>query len=170
MAYLPKLDWKFDDTVTEKDLNRIEGGIEEALAATDLVDQKDAETLNEAKKYTDQKTVESTQSAKQYTEGKFAEGKQYTDQKVTQTLDEAKKYADQKDSKVLSDAKQYADQKGTKTLTDAKQYTDQRVGGIVSPVKSVNGKTGDVILMAKHVGAPSINDLRAYALKGEPAG
>ncbi|MDT2284839.1 hypothetical protein P7H17_00075 [Paenibacillus larvae] len=35
---------------------------------------------------------------------------------------------------------------------------------------SVNGKTGDVILMAKHVGAPSINDLRAYASKGEPAG
>ncbi|MDT2304988.1 hypothetical protein P7H21_14970 [Paenibacillus larvae] len=24
--------------------------------------------------------------------------------------------------------------------------------------------------MTKHVGAPSINDLRAYALKGEPAG
>ncbi|MEV2295647.1 hypothetical protein ABNC35_22460, partial [Paenibacillus larvae] len=43
-------------------------------------------------------------------------------------------------------------------------------GGGKFGVTSVNGKTGDVILMAKHVGAPSINDLRAYALKGEPAG
>ncbi|QHZ52406.1 Kelch repeat-containing protein [Paenibacillus larvae] len=31
MAYVPKLDWKLDDTVTEKDFNRIEGGIKEAL-------------------------------------------------------------------------------------------------------------------------------------------
>ncbi|MDT2288723.1 hypothetical protein P7H17_25450 [Paenibacillus larvae] len=43
-------------------------------------------------------------------------------------------------------------------------------GGGKFGVTSVNGKTGDVILMAKHVGAPSINDLRAYAPKGEPAG
>ncbi|MEV2910701.1 kelch repeat-containing protein, partial [Paenibacillus larvae] len=31
MAYVPKLDWKLDDTVTEKDFNRIEGGIKETL-------------------------------------------------------------------------------------------------------------------------------------------
>ncbi|MDT2255697.1 hypothetical protein P7H25_08690 [Paenibacillus larvae] len=43
-------------------------------------------------------------------------------------------------------------------------------GGGKFGVTSVNGGPGDVILMAKHVGAPSINDLRAYALKGEPAG
>ncbi|MCY9509423.1 hypothetical protein M5W78_05315 [Paenibacillus larvae] len=55
MAYIPKTDWKLEDTVTERDFNRIEGGIKEALAAVDLVDQKDAETLNEAKQYTDQK-------------------------------------------------------------------------------------------------------------------
>ncbi|MDT2255803.1 hypothetical protein P7H25_09335 [Paenibacillus larvae] len=47
---------------------------------------------------------------------------------------------------------------------------DERSRGGKFGVTSVNGKTGDVILMAKHVGAPSINDLRAYALKGEPAG
>ncbi|MDT2306361.1 hypothetical protein P7H21_23765 [Paenibacillus larvae] len=47
---------------------------------------------------------------------------------------------------------------------------DERSRGRKFGVTSVNGKTGDVILMAKHVGAPSINDLRAYALKGEPAG
>ncbi|PCK69686.1 kelch repeat-containing protein [Paenibacillus larvae] len=55
MAYIPKTDWKLEDTVTERDFNRIEGGIKEALAAVNLVDQKDAETLNEAKQYTDQK-------------------------------------------------------------------------------------------------------------------
>ncbi|MEV2909812.1 hypothetical protein ABNF65_14485 [Paenibacillus larvae] len=31
MAYVPKLNWKLDDTVTEKDFNRIEGGIKETL-------------------------------------------------------------------------------------------------------------------------------------------
>ncbi|MCY9526780.1 hypothetical protein M5W68_17090, partial [Paenibacillus larvae] len=31
MAYVPKLDWKLDDTVTEKDFIRIEGGIKETL-------------------------------------------------------------------------------------------------------------------------------------------
>jgi hypothetical protein len=55
LAYIPKTDWKLEDTVTERDFNRIEGGIKEALAAVDLVDQKDTETLNEAKQYTDQK-------------------------------------------------------------------------------------------------------------------
>ncbi|MDE5168579.1 hypothetical protein [Paenibacillus larvae] len=43
-------------------------------------------------------------------------------------------------------------------------------GGGEFGVTSVNGKTGDVVLMAKDVGAPSKNDLLAYALKGEPAG
>ncbi|MDT2287645.1 hypothetical protein P7H17_18455 [Paenibacillus larvae] len=31
MSYVPKLNWKLDDTVTEKDFNRIEGGIKETL-------------------------------------------------------------------------------------------------------------------------------------------
>ncbi|MCY9710065.1 phage tail protein [Paenibacillus larvae] len=97
--------------------------------------------------------------AKQYTDEKSAEAKQYTDQKGTQTLDEAKKYADQKDSKVLS---------------DAKQYTDQKVGSIYIPVKSVNGKTGNVTINASDVGAVTFfemrEELRKYAFLGEPRG
>ncbi|MDT2242286.1 hypothetical protein P7H22_20700 [Paenibacillus larvae] len=109
-------------------------------------------------KYTDQKTVESIQTANQFTEEKLTEAKQYTDQKGTQTLDEAKKYADQKDSKVLS---------------DAKQYTDQKVGSIYIPVKSVNGKTGNVTINASDVGAVTFEmreELRKYAFLGEPRG
>ncbi|MCY9564624.1 phage tail protein [Paenibacillus larvae] len=158
---------EIDKSLVYATLDDLEQAKKEAKQYTDekstegkqYTDQKDAETLTEAKKYTDQKTVESTQSAKQYTEEKFAEGKQYTDQKDVETLNEAKKYADQKDSK---------------TLSDAKQYTDQKVSGIYIPVKSVNGKTGNVTINASDVGAVTFfemrEELRKYAFLGEPRG
>ncbi|MCY9687632.1 phage tail protein [Paenibacillus larvae] len=132
---------------------------EKSAEGKQYTDQKGTQTLDEAMKYTDQKTVESIQTANQFTEEKLTEAKQYTDQKGTQTLDEAKKYADQKDSKVLS---------------DAKQYTDQKVGSIYIPVKSVNGKTGNVTINASDVGAVTFfemrEELRKYAFLGEPRG
>ncbi|ASS76805.1 hypothetical protein CIG75_18905 [Tumebacillus algifaecis] len=37
MPYVPKTDWRYDETVAENDLNRIEGGIQESLQKVDAI-------------------------------------------------------------------------------------------------------------------------------------
>ena len=78
------------------------------------VDDRDANTLQEAKTYADQQDAITLQAAKTY-----------ADKQDTITLQAAKTYADQQDVITLQAAKTYADTQDEITLKDAKTYADQ---------------------------------------------
>ena len=78
------------------------------------VDDRDANTLQEAKTYADQQDAITLQAAKTY-----------ADKQDTIILQAAKTYADQQDAITLQAAKTYADTQDEITLKDAKTYAEQ---------------------------------------------
>lgn len=54
MSYEAKTDWKYDDIVTERDLNRIEQGVQDAQEKADQASARAGQAENNSKAYTDQ--------------------------------------------------------------------------------------------------------------------
>ena len=94
------------------------------------VDDRDANTLQEAEAYADQQDAITLQAAKTYADKQdtitLQMAKTYTDQQDAITLQAAKTYADQQDEITLKDAKTYAEQQDAITLQAAKTYADQQ--------------------------------------------
>ena len=94
------------------------------------VDDRDANTLQEAEAYADQQDAITLQAAKTYADKQdtitLQAAKTYADQQDTITLQAAKTYADQQDEITLKDAKTYAEQQDAITLQAAKTYADQQ--------------------------------------------
>ena len=93
------------------------------------VDDRDANTLQEAEAYADQQDAITLQAAKTYADTQdeitLKNAKTYAEQQDAITLQAAKTYADQQDEITLQAAKTYADQQDEITLKDAKTYADQ---------------------------------------------
>lgn len=100
---------------------------------------------------------------------KKAETKAGTDDKVSRAIKESKKYTSDK----FEDAKEYTNkaigdfdlsaletkEDAQSKLKTAKSYTDQKVSGIEVPVKSVNGKEGEVELDKDDLGLSEVKNV-----------
>ena len=164
-----KKNWQFNDIITEGELNRMEDGIEEGIAKAE-----DAKTNIET--HVNDKNNPHNVTPEQI----GAETPQGAQAKANQAEENAKNYSDQQVSAHASRTdnphnvtkqqvglgnvdnvqqipmSQKGQPNGVATLDDTGKVPSSQLPEIDAPVKSVNGKTGDVQLTASDVGAPTV--------------
>ena len=114
------------------------------------VDDRDANTLQEAEAYADQQDEITLQAAKTYADKQdtitLQAAKTYADTQDEITLQAAKTYADTQDEITLKDAKTYAEQQDAITLQAAKTYADQQDAITLQAAKTYADQQDEITL------------------------
>lgn len=159
MAYNAKTDWKYDDNITEDDVNRWEQGIVDAHEKADQAEQN-------AKAHADQVAQTAESNAKQYTDEQLEnyggtvtwedienKPEQFPPVPHNHSISDVDGLQNELDSKETPAG---AQAKADQAEQNAKEYTDQQVADIEVPVTSVNDKTGDVTVTKEDVGLGNV--------------